>query len=293
MFDRSPANPPVPSFLRWVLAVECSVVFVAGVLLFFMPALASELWAWSVPPFNARFMGAVYLAAYIPLLIFWFVPRWNPGWLTLWMILTFTTLVMISMFIHWNVFDWDRLATFIFWPLYVFLPINSVIFLLKSKEAGNSQGYDGPALLRIVLLIFALIGGAYGIGLLVAPEALTRFWPWQVNAFHGRMYAAAFVTPAVGALILSFRPRFPSEYLSFGLNLIAGGFLPILGTLWTSTQVPAERQVNLSSTGTWTFFIFFLLTGILGLVLTVSAVQLSKKLDSRKKPGLSQPDFSL
>ena len=78
MFDRSDGNPPVPSFLRWVLAVECSVVFVAGVLLFFLTELAADLWAWTVPPFNSRFVGAIYLAAYLPLLLFWFVPRWKP-----------------------------------------------------------------------------------------------------------------------------------------------------------------------------------------------------------------------
>jgi hypothetical protein len=61
-----------------------------------------------------------------------------------------------------------------------------------------------------------------------------------------------------------------------GLNLVMGGFLPILGTLWTNISVSAERQVNFSSAGTWAFFIFFFLTGILGVVLIASAVQLSK-----------------
>lgn len=273
MFDRSEGNPQVPPFLQLVLAVECSVVFVAGVLLFFLPGLASDLWAWTVPPFNSRFVGAVYLAAYIPLILFWLVPRWKPGWLTLWMILTFTTLVMLTMLIHRDVFEWTRPSTFIFWLLYIFLPINSAIFLLKLKDAGAAKGYDGSVPLRAVLLIFALLGGVYGLGLLVAPEPLTRFWPWEVDAFHGRMYAAAFVTPAVAAWILSFRQAVAAEYLSLGLNLIAGGSLPILGTLWTHIEAPVERQIDFASTGTWIFFLFFLLTGILGVLLTVSAVQ--------------------
>jgi hypothetical protein len=161
--------------------------------------------------------------------------------------------------------------------LYIFLPINSAFFLVRSKGAGVAKGYDGPALLRIVLLIIALFGGAYGLGLLVAPEALTRFWPWVVDAFHARIYAAAFVTPAVGAWILGFSRRVAAEYLSMGLNLVTGGFLPILGTLWTNLSLPAERQVNFSSLGTWAFFVLFLLTGILGVVLITLATRLSKK----------------
>jgi hypothetical protein len=282
MFDRSRANPPVPSFLRWVIAVECSVVFAAAVLLFFLPGLASELWPWSIPAFNSRFVGAVYWAAYLPLILLWFAPRWIPGRLTLWMILTFTALTLLAMLIHWDAFEWSRLSTFlIFWPLYIFLPINSMIFLVRSKWMGAAKGYDGSAPLRITLLVFALLGGAYGLGIVIAPEALTRFWPWPVDAFHGRIYASAFVTPAVGAWILSFRRKLAAEYLSMGLNLVAGGFLPILGTLWTNISVPVERQINLGSAGTWAFFLIFFLTGILGVVLLVSALQLSEKARTR------------
>ena len=277
MFDRLDANPAVPSFLRLVIAVECSVVFVAGVLLFFLPGLASDLWAWNIPPFNSRFVGAIYLAAYIPLIIFWFVPRWSPGRLTLWMILTFTTLVMLTMFIHRDGFEWDRLATFIFWPLYIFLPINSAIFLLRSSDVAPAKRFSGPAALRITLLVFGFLGVAYGLGLLLAPEALTIFWPWQVDAFHGRMYSAAFITPAVAAWVLSSTGGRPAEYLSLGLNLIAGGFLPVLGTLWTNVQVPAARQIDFRSAGTWIFLVFFLLTAILGLILTARAVRWSNR----------------
>ena len=278
MFDRSPGNPLVPSFLRLVLAVECSAVFAAAILLFFLPELAADLWPWAIPPFNSRFVGAVYWAAYLPLILFWFVPRWIPGRLTLWMILTFTAMTLLAMLIHWDAFEWDRVSTWlVFWPLYIFLPINSVIFLVRSKGEGAADDYDGPALLRIVLLIFALLAGAYGLGLFIAPEALTGFWPWEVDAFHARMYADAFVTPAVTAWILSFRRRFAAEYMSFGLNLIAGGFLPILGILWTNFQVPAARQINFNSAGPWIFFIFFLLTAVLGIILTASAVKLANR----------------
>jgi hypothetical protein len=61
-----------------------------------------------------------------------------------------------------------------------------------------------------------------------------------------------------------------------GLNLVAGGFLPVLGTLWTNTSVAAERQVNFGSAGAWIYFMFFFLTGIFGIVLVNSAIQLSK-----------------
>jgi hypothetical protein len=278
MADHSLENPRVPSFLRLVIAVECTVVLAAAILLFFLPGLAFDLWPWTIPPFNSRFVGAVYFAAYIPLILFWFVPRWTPGRLTLWLILTFTATVLLAMLLHRETFEWNRPSTYlVYWPLYIFLPINAVVFLLKYKKEGVANGYNGSATLRIVLRIFALLGAVYGLGLLIAPLALTVFWPWPVDAFHGRIYAAAFVTPAVGAWLLSRRRQSGMEYLSMGLNLAAGGLLPILGTLWTNTHVPAERQVDFNSADTLAFFMIFFLTGLLGIALTVRASQLSKR----------------
>ncbi|HEX5837213.1 MAG TPA: hypothetical protein VFY26_05230 [Anaerolineales bacterium] len=61
------------------------------------------------------------------------------------------------------------------------------------------------------------------------------------------------------------------------MNLAAGGLLPILGTLWTNVHIPAERQVDFNSAGTWAYFVIFFLTGLLGIALAVRASQLSKR----------------
>ncbi len=282
MFDNSPNNPRIPSFLRFVLAVECSAVLAAALLLFFFPKLAAELWAWEIPPFNARFVGAIYFAAYIPLLIFWFNPRWTPGRLILWNIFVFTTLIMVVMFLHVNAFAWNRYATyFIFFPLYIFLPINSAVFLFLSRNMTVSNPIDMPPAWRPILILFVVSGMAYGVGLLIAPEALTRFWPWPVDAFHARIYASAFLTPAVSSWILIQRRGAASEYLTFGFNLLAGGILPILGMLLTNLSVPPERQVNFGNAGTWAFIFMFLITGIMGIAQLVLVSKRSNKMENQ------------
>lgn len=282
MFDKSPENPAIPSYLRFVTAVECCVVFTAAFILFFLPAFSESVWSWAIPPFNARFVGAVYFAAYIPLILFWLNPRWTPGRLVLWMIFVFTALIMIAMFLHVDSFAWDRPATFlVFWPLYIFLPINSAIFLYKFRNVELKIQDDLSPTWKTILKLFALLTGIYGIGLFFAPETLTRFWPWPVDAFHARIYASAFVTPAVGAWILSGRRGAASEYLTFGLNLLAGGILPILGTLLTHLNVPPERQVDFGSLGTWIFFLFFLATGVLGALQVRLAFQTKNKMENK------------
>lgn len=281
MFDNSPNNPRIPAFLRFVIAIECGVVLMGASLLYLFPSLAEQLWAWPIPPFNSRFVGAIYFAAYVPLLIFWFSARWTPGRFILWLIFVFTALVMIVMFIHWQSFAWDRFSTYlIFWPLYIFLPINSAVFLVLSRGVQVSRPVTMPALWKFILLSIAVVGTGYGIGLLISPESLTGFWPWNVDAFHGRIYASAFLTPAAGAWILIRRPGAASEYLTFGLNLLTGGFLPALGILLTNVNMPPERQIDYNSPGTWLFLGIFLFTGVLGAAQIALAFQKSNKLET-------------
>lgn len=272
MFDHSTKNPTIPSFLHLVTAVECSVVLTAAILLFFFPRISENWWAWMIPPYNSRFVGAIYFAAFIPLLILWLNRRWVPGRLVLWLIFLFTTSVMLAMFIHWDSFIWSRLSTYlVFWPLYIFLPVNSALHLYWYRHVVVPPAVPLPTVWRSVLFGMALFLGGYGLGLLVAPESLTGFWLWPVDAFHGRLYASAFLTPALGCWWLAHYGETPAEDLVMGLNLLVGGFLTLIGTLFTSLSVPPDRQVNLLLPGAWFFILMFSSSGLAGLALTVRA----------------------
>lgn len=247
-------NPRIPSFLRFVTWVECVVVFATAVVLFFAPTLGNQLWAWAPPPFNARYVGAVYFAALLPLVVMAVRGRWAPGRMVLWMIFTFTTSIMIVMFFHYRQFEWGRWATWAFWFLYIFVPINSTFFLyrLRNWPPSGSQVLPSPwaGLLRIVTVLL----GLYGLSLLVVPEAATSFWPWGVDAFHGRIYAATFVTPAVGAWLIRERGA-RWDYVTLGLTLATLGLFAIAGTVWTSAIVPPDRKVLYTALGTIVFML--------------------------------------
>ena len=94
----------------------------------------SEVWAWITPPFNARYVGVIYLAALVPLVIFAVSGRWSPGRLVLWEIFVFTAAIMVVMFAYAGRFEWARVATWVFWPLYFFLPVNSAVFLWRLRD---------------------------------------------------------------------------------------------------------------------------------------------------------------
>ena len=181
MLDKSANNPPISSYLRLVTGIECFVVLVAAAGLFFLPELSAKLWAWEIPPFNSRFVGAVYFSAVLPLIVFWQSARWTPGRLVLWMIFVFTGLIMATMIIHWDSFIWSRVSSYGFWFLYIFLPINSAIFLYKSRAEKLTGGLEISNVWKIILFVFSLLFGIYGLGLIFAPESFTGFWPWPVD----------------------------------------------------------------------------------------------------------------
>jgi hypothetical protein len=242
-------NPRVPDFLRAVTWVECAVVGGAAALLLTVPKWGGQdVWAWITPPFNARYVGAIYLGALVPLLIFAATARWSPGRIVLWMIFVFTTVIGVVMLAYAGRFEWARFATWVFWALYVFLPINSAVLLWRLRDLRVPE-----PLVRMpaVMTALALAFGGYGLALLVIPEDATRFWPWPVDAFHARIYAATYLTPAVGALVIR-RGGTVDEIRTLAATMIVFGIAAVLALLATDPIVPAAAKVGYDA-GTWAF----------------------------------------
>ena len=164
-------NPRIPDFLRAVTWVECGVVAGAAGLLYTLPTWGGQdIWAWQTPPFNARYIGSIYVGALVPLLILAITARWSPGRIVLWMIFVFTTAILLVMLAYTDRFEWARFATWLFWALYVFLPVNSAVFLWRLRDlplAGATT--RGPAA-SAGLTLLALAMGGYGLALLAVPE---------------------------------------------------------------------------------------------------------------------------
>jgi len=62
-------NPKISALLRFLTLVEVVVLFLAGVGIFFLPKVVAPFWPWELLPFNARFLGAVYSAACLAVVV--------------------------------------------------------------------------------------------------------------------------------------------------------------------------------------------------------------------------------
>lgn len=262
MTDRPP-NPPITLVLKGLTLVEVLVLLGAGGGLFFLTDFTRALWPWDIPPFNARFLGAVYLASMVSVGAMLIAGRWAPARMVLPMLLTFTFTVLVISLVRLEAFVPDRWGTWGWFLLYVVIPLNAAAHIVLYRQLPPADRSPVPMVWRVVLLAFVLVLGIYGVAELAAPEPATAFWPWRIDAFHGQMYSAVFLTAAVGALWLS-RAAARAEYFTLGVTYAVLGFFAILGLI---TVDASAHRVDWTAAGTWLWLAVFAATLIAGLAL--------------------------
>lgn len=257
-------NPKITTLLITVTAVESLVLLVAGVGLLLFPSIIRPLWPWELSPFNALLLGAIYSASLVTTAIVVYSNRWAPARVAMPMIFIFTTIILFVCLIYIDRFDFQYWGTWLWFFLYIIIPANAAYHIWLYRNLKPVNPLPLSTLWRGVFLLPTILLGLYGLGLLVAPDSLSNFWPWQIDDFHGRMYSVLYITPASGALLL-FGAAASIELFALGLTQIVGAGASILGLVIIDNQV---NKIDWSAFGTWLWigsFAIILLTGI-GLV---------------------------
>jgi hypothetical protein len=153
------------------------------------------------------------------------------------------------------------LITVAWFVLYTALPINAAYYLWTSRALRSTTPSQLSARWRGYVLIQGLITGAYGVGLLIAPDLCSAFWPWKIDDFHGQMYSAVFLTLAVGSLIV-WRSGSGIGVLTLGAIQIALGSLAILGLAIVDLSVHTVAWIAAGTLAWNGAFLVILLTGI-------------------------------
>ena len=251
-------NPRLTPLLRAFTLVEVAVLVAAGFALLILPDLARDEWPWSPAPFNTAFLGAIYTASLVPVAAM-LVGRQAPLRVVLPMLATFTAIVLAVSLFYLEQFQLERWSNWVWFLLYVLLPINATYHIWLYRNLTPSGQAPTSMVWRLYLVGVALAIGAYGLGLLIAPQPLTAFWPWAIDAYHGRMYSAVLIAGAVGAFVMS-RASTRNEFATVGLTHATFGFISLVGVLVVDN---AERRVDWSRPGAW-LWVGVLAMGCLG-----------------------------
>lgn len=253
-------NPPISPLLRFLTFVEVVVLFIAGFGLFIAPKLVGPLWPWELLPFNARFLGAVYAAACIAAVMQTAYARWSPARLVTPMIFIFTAIIIALSFVYLGVFDFQRWEVWVWFILYVVLPINSAYHLWLYRNLPPVDSTPLSQFTRTILIIQTVTLGLYGLMLIAAPSIAKMIWSWEIDNFHAQLYSVTFLTPAIGSYVLT-KGATKLEWTTLGVSQILLGFLPILGVLIVDASA---KRVDYLAAGTWVWFILFAVMTVIG-----------------------------
>ncbi len=184
-------------YSRFVLfGLVLPLLFLAGVQLFILSEQTATYFAWTFASrLSAAFMGAGYWAAMFHAYSGVRAKGWEYVRTSMPAALTATTLLSITTFLHLDKFHLDsplfitRLVTWVWIAVYVLVPpILAIAWIIQARLPGaNVKGQNPlPVWMRggfALLAAFALLSG---LGLFLAPDAMTRLWPWAVMPLAAR-----------------------------------------------------------------------------------------------------------
>ena len=255
------SNPKISSLLRFLTFVEVVVLFLAGCGMFFLPKVVTPFWPWTVAPFNASFLGAVYTAAMIAAVMQTAYARWSPTRIVTPMIFIFTLIIILLSIVHLDQFDFQRPEVWIWFLLYIIIPVNAGVHIYLYRQIPPADTTPPSGFGKNLLLVQGIILGVYGMALLVIPTTAAGIWPWKIDVFHAQLYSVTFLTPALGALLLV-KAASKIEWLSMGLTQSILGLFPLIGLFVVDASA---KRVSWDSAGTWIWITLFSTIFIIGL----------------------------
>jgi hypothetical protein len=172
-------------------------------------------------PLNARFIAALYLGGGVVILIVAFVRRAVDARIALYAFFVITALVLVMTFAYWEEFTTDGVP-WLWLFTYIVDPILAPLALVTLGLLGPAE--PGGHRLTALFIAEAVVFGASGLALLLAPERMVDAWPWALTPLLARVYAAFFLAFAVGAALAAYERRVAAvrPFLIGSLVLVAG-----------------------------------------------------------------------
>ena len=255
-------NPSITPFLRYFTLIETMVLIGVGFGLFLFPELTRPEWPWQIAPFNARFLGAIYLGAMVPVAYMFLTARWSPTRPVLRAIFTFTFIVLVVSLFSISQFDLNKTAAIWGWfALYVSLPLSAGYHIWLYRSMPTTHLNPVPRNWSYILNGTSFLLVLYGLGLIVLPATFSSLFPWKLDVFHGQLYSATFITGAIMLITIS-KFATPAEFIATGLTEATFGILSILGLIIVDTEVKKIDWLATNTLGWLAMLTGFVLLGI-------------------------------
>ena len=227
-----------------------------------IPELVDKAIPWLVPPFHARFIGAIYLSAVVMMGSSMMAHKYDEVRVATIMVSIWTGALFIISLFYLSEFDFSRGPVLFWFGAYIAYPI--IGFWIAWTQRATRDESASPSLpnwIRNYFFAQGLIVTALALALLLAPEFMLTVWPWKITRMLAQIYSGPFLAFGLGSLMLS-RQRTWHE-----VRIVAAGMFTLaVGVLVASSVHRSLFTVSSLSTLIW-FGGFSLVALILGAVI--------------------------
>ena len=212
--SRGSASDRVLPATRFVAFALVPVLTAAFIILFFQARNTGDNFAWSIrPPMTAVVMGSGYLGgAYYFARMAWRT-RWHETGVALPAVSVFATFMLVATVVHWDRFNHDHLAFWLWVALYIAAP-PLVLGLWWANRSEDPHILDDTATATAGrILLFGLAGGSAAVSaaLLLNPGDWSGWWPWALSPLTARVISGWFALAAIASFLLA-RENRPSAW---------------------------------------------------------------------------------
>ncbi len=209
---------------RVVAALVVPFLVLAFVILYFLPQLSGERFAWDIQPaLTAVYMGAGYIGGAWLFINVIFGKRWHRVAAGFPAVTVFTVAMLLATILHWQRFDLSHFPFQLWLGLYLLTPLLVPALWIYNHKADNGlpEADDlivpifprwGLRILGILLLVFAVVG-------FILPGLVIQVWPWTLTPLTGRVLCGWFALLGVGGIVIGSEMRWSAWRI--GLQSIA------------------------------------------------------------------------
>ncbi len=268
--DSSNHNIPVQPALLVLAALLVPVLFVAFTILYLLPEVGINHFAWPIRPLMSSMMlGATYLGGVYFFSIVLISRQWRHVWLGFLPISAFAGTLGIATLIHWDRFIHERWTFWVWALLYLTVPLFlPILWRRNHKQTADAplpREGELPKLVRQLLGIMGVVLTIAAVILLFTPNVMISTWPWTLTPLTARMMAAMFILPGLVGLGMAYDGSWASARYLLKAQAISVALMVV-------AIVIARADFDWTSPTSWIFTV-----GMSGILLFIAYIHLIMK----------------
>ena len=247
---------------------------VAFAVLYGFPGETDRLFAWTIaPPMTPMTLGAVYLGGAFFFVRAFRAVEWHTIEAGFVAVGTFASLMGVATVVHWDRFNHDHVAFWLWAGLYFTTPILVWSVWAANRRRGTAaQPGDVvlPAPARMVMGATGALAVTAGLFLFLLPTQAIDVWPWTITPLTSRVLGAIFMLGVAGLGVIK-DPRWSAAGLMLQVQMLMLSLILV-------AAARAHADFDSSNVLTW-----LLLAGFAGAV--ASAAVLTVSMNRIRPPG--------